>query len=75
MVEQELFKLPLWSDGDVSLVESLLKGSGFWFAKNDGFGECPAELLVRPKDLPAVKEFLAAYRVSHADGTTGPIPW
>lgn len=72
---EKLAVIPPLSEGDTALVESLLRGAGFWFMKEDGFGEVPARLFVKAHDLRAVKKHLASFRVSRPTGGGGPIPW
>ena len=69
-----LVALPPLSEGDVSLLEALLRGAGFYIFKFDGSGETSAILFVREKDLERVKTFLSEYRASHPSGPI-PIPW
>ncbi len=60
---------------DAAVVQALLKGAGFFYKVDDGFGECPDVVSIRASDLPAVKEFLRDYTVRGPRDEKIPIPW
>jgi hypothetical protein len=70
-----LIPIPGLGHADAAAVQSLLKAGGFFFHIHDGFGECADVILIREADLPAVKEFLAQYRVRNPKGELIPIQW
>jgi hypothetical protein len=73
--EDSLVPIPALGHQDVAVVESLVSAANFFFRVHDGFGECPDILLVRAKDLPAIKELLQDYRIRADGGGMIPIPW
>lgn len=73
-----LVPIPDLGQQDVAVVESLISTARFFCRVHEGFGESPAVLLVRAKDLPAIKELLRDYRIRSLDGFGDeliPIPW
>jgi len=73
--DDPLVPIPELGHQDVAVVESLISAARFFFHLDDGFGECPAVLFVRAKDVPAIKELLRAYRIRSVGGEMIPIPW
>jgi hypothetical protein len=73
--DDSLVPIPELGQQDVAVVESLLSGARFFCRVHDGFGESPAVLFVRVKDLPAIKELLQDYRIRTFGGELIPIPW
>ena len=73
--DDSLVPIPQLGHQDVAVVESLISAANFFFRVHDGFGECPAILLVRAEDLPAIKELLQDYRIRTDGGEMIPIPW
>jgi hypothetical protein len=72
--DDSLVPIPALGHQDVAMIESLIS-SAFFCHVNEGFGESPAVLLVRAKDLPAIKELLRDYRIRSPGGELIPIPW
>ena len=60
---------------DVAVVQSLLESAGFIFHVHEGFGESPAVILIRERDVPAIKKLLAHYRLRTPSDKKAPIPW
>jgi hypothetical protein len=67
--------IPALGGEDVAVVQSLLKGAGFFFRVQDGLGECPQVILIRAADVPEVKKFLSEYRIRTPGDAKTPIPW
>jgi hypothetical protein len=70
-----LVPIPELGQQDVAVVQSLISGARLLCRVHDGFGESPAVLFVRAKDLPAIKELLQDYRIRSVGGEMIPIPW
>jgi hypothetical protein len=61
---------------DTAMIQSLLSSAGFAYHVIDGLGECSqAQILILEADVPAVKRFLAEYRLHDFNGGEYPIPW
>ena len=61
---------------DVAVIQSLLQQAGFFFRVHKSFGELPDVVLIRLRDVPAIKEFLGDYRVRDLlHDREAPIPW
>ncbi len=73
--DSSLVPIPGLGHQDAAVVQSLLKGAGFFFHIHDGFGECADIVLIRGTDLPDVKELLREYRIRSPRGENTPIPW
>jgi hypothetical protein len=73
--DDSLVAIPELGHQDVAVVESLICAARFFCRVHDGFGESPAVLLVRERDLPAIKELLQDYRIRSPGGELIPIPW
>lgn len=73
--DDSLVPIPELGHQDVAVVESLIFAARFFFHVDDGFGESPAVLFVRAKDLPAIKKLLQDYRIRSPGGEMIPIPW
>jgi hypothetical protein len=70
-----LVPIPGLGHQDAAVVQSLLKGAGFFFEVHDGFGECPDVVLIRATDVPAVKTLLREYTIRSPRDEKMRIPW
>lgn len=60
----------------VAVIQSLLQQAGFFFRVHKSFGELADVVLIRIRDLPAIKKFLGDYQVrDFLHDREGPIPW
>jgi hypothetical protein len=71
-----LLAIPGIGHQDVAVIQSLLRGAGFFHRVHHGMGEFNWDrILIREADLPAIKEFLSDYRIRNDRGESFPIPW
>jgi hypothetical protein len=73
-----LVPIPGLGYDDVAVVQSLLKGAGFFCRVHQARGEDGFDaILIREADRPAVKEFLRDYRTRGPGlgNLLTPIPW
>ena len=70
-----LLQIPVFLDGEIVAIQSLLSAKGFFFAVNEGFGEVPDAILIRESDLEEIQGFLSDFRVTLRTGEIVPIPW
>ena len=73
--DEPLFRLPGLNHQDAAVIQSLLRAAGFFCRVHEGFGDSPPDLFIRPSDVPAVKAFLADYRIRSPRDELMPIPW
>ena len=66
--DDSLVPIPELGHQDVAVVESLIAAARFFCHVDNGFGESPAILFIRAKDLPAIKELLQDYRIRSLGG-------
>ena len=71
-----MLAIPGIGDQDVAVIQSLLRGAGFFYRVHHGLAAHAREgILIRETDLPAIKEFLRDYRSRNDRGEWLPIPW
>jgi hypothetical protein len=76
MKHEPLAVIPGIGSQDVATIQSLLEGAGYPCHVQWGVGECGQDfILIRESDVPAIREFLAEYRLRDFSGTEYPIPW
>jgi hypothetical protein len=76
MSDNALMPIPGLGVQDVAVVQSLLRQERFFFRVHESFGEPPDVILIRVRDLPAVRKLLADYRVRDLlHDRESPIPW
>lgn len=74
-VPPALIRVPVFLEGEIVAIQSLLKARGVDFTLEQGFGEVPDAILIRKSDLEEIKDFLSEFRVTLRSGEKVSIPW
>jgi len=66
----QFVRIPVSSEDDLALLQSLLEGAGFAFHSSLGARGIPASIMISQQDLAEIKEFLSEYRINGTDKIT-----